>query len=59
MEQASLFDIPTNKPLASRMRPRNLNEFVGQDHLLGENKLLRKMIETDHISSMIFWGPQV
>ena len=57
MEQASLFDIPTNEPLASRMRPRNLNEFVGQDHLLGENKLLRKMIETDHISSMIFWGP--
>lgn len=57
MEQASLFENPTNEPLASRMRPRNLDEFVGQTHLLGENKLLRKIIESDHISSMIFWGP--
>ena len=57
MEQTSLFDLPTNEPLASRMRPRNLSEFVGQNHLIGENKLLRKMIESDHISSMIFWGP--
>ncbi len=57
MEQTSLFDLPTNEPLASRMRPRNLREFVGQSHLIGENKLLRKMIESDHISSMIFWGP--
>ena len=57
MEQESLFDIPTNEPLASRMRPRNLNEFVGQKHLIGDNKLLRKMILADRISSMIFWGP--
>ena len=57
MEQASLFENPTNEPLASRMRPRNLDEFVGRTHLLGENKLLRKIIESDHISSMIFWGP--
>ena len=57
MEQESLFDIPTNEPLASRMRPRNLNEFVGQKHLIGVNKLLRKMILADRISSMIFWGP--
>ena len=57
MEQASLFDLPTNEPLASRMRPRNLNEFVGQKHLIGDNKLLRKMILADRISSMIFWGP--
>ena len=57
MEQASLFENPTNEPLASRMRPRNLDEVVGQTHLLGENKLLRKIIESDHISSMIFWGP--
>ena len=57
MEQESLFDIPTNEPLASRMRPRNLNEFVGQKHLIGNNKLLRKMILADRISSMIFWGP--
>ena len=44
MEQASLFDMSVNEPLASRMRPRNLNEFVGQDHLIGENKILKKMI---------------
>ena len=57
MEQSSLFDLPFNEPLASRMRPRSLEEFVGQEHLLGENKLLRKMIEGDQISSIIFWGP--
>ena len=57
MEQASLFEIPMNEPLASRMRPTKLSEFVGQTHLLGENKLLRKIIESDHVSSMIFWGP--
>ncbi len=57
MEQTSLFEISTNEPLASRMRPRNLSEFVGQTHLLGENKILRKIIESDNVSSMIFWGP--
>ena len=57
MYQQSLFEIPTNEPLASRMRPRNLTEFAGQAHLIGEGKLLRKMIESDNISSMIFWGP--
>ena len=57
MHQQSLFEIPTNEPLASRMRPRNLTEFAGQTHLIGEGKLLRKMIESDNISSMIFWGP--
>ena len=57
MEQTSLFEKPMNEPLASRMRPRNLSEFVGQKHLLGENKILRKMIESDHVPSMIFWGP--
>jgi putative ATPase len=44
-------------PLADRMRPRTLNEIVGQDHLLGEGKILRQAIETDHIPSMILWGP--
>ena len=58
MEQASLFDTSLIEPLAYRMRPRNLNEFVGQEHLIGENKILRKIIESDHIPSMIFWGPQ-
>ena len=57
MYQQSLFEVPTNEPLASRMRPRNLTEFAGQTHLIGEGKLLRKMIESDNISSMIFWGP--
>lgn len=57
MYQQSLFEVPINEPLASRMRPRNLTEFAGQTHLIGEGKLLRKMIESDNISSMIFWGP--
>lgn len=45
------------QPLASRMRPRDLSEFVGQEHLVGEGKLLRQMIERDQIPSMILWGP--
>ena len=57
MEQASLFDTSLIEPLAYRMRPRNLNEFVGQEHLIGENKILQKIIESDHIPSMILWGP--
>ena len=59
MEQLSLFD--QNKdlgaPLASRLRPQTLEEFVGQKHLLGEGKMLRQLIEKDQLSSMIFWGP--
>jgi len=57
MHQQSLFDSPTNEPLASRIRPNSLQEFIGQTHLVGEGKILRKMIESDNISSMIFWGP--
>ena len=57
MEQTSLFEKPMNEPLASRMRPTKLSEVVGQTHLIGENKLFRRMIESDNISSMIFWGP--
>lgn len=57
MEQQSLFDNQNNQPLASRLRPRNLDEFVGQQHLIGEGKVLRKLIEEDRISSLIFWGP--
>ena len=45
------------QPLASRMRPQTLDEIIGQDHLLGEGKILRTMIEDDVIPSMIFWGP--
>ncbi|RXT14765.1 replication-associated recombination protein A [Ammoniphilus sp. CFH 90114] len=45
------------QPLAARMRPRNLNEFIGQEHILGVGKLLRRAIEADQISSLIFYGP--
>ena len=57
MEQVSLFSSFHSEPLASRMRPIHLEEFVGQGHLIGEGKILRKMIESDNVSSMIFWGP--
>lgn len=61
MEQLSLFtDSPSQysqAPLASRMRPETLDEYVGQQHLVGQGMLLRQLIEKDQISSMIFWGP--
>lgn len=58
MEQMSLFDNrEETSPLASRLRPKTLEEFVGQKHLLGQGKMLRMLIEKDQISSMIFWGP--
>lgn len=58
MEQLSLFDDrKQNAPLASRLRPESLEEYVGQEHLIGEGKILRKLIESDQVSSMIFWGP--
>jgi putative ATPase len=44
-------------PLAERMRPRTLDEFEGQEHLLGPGKLLRQLIEADQLTSLIFWGP--
>lgn len=47
----------TAAPLAERMRPRGLDEIVGQQHLLGEGKLLRRLIEQDQLSSLILWGP--
>ena len=57
MEQQTLFGGDDLQPLAARLRPRTLEEFVGQAHLLGEGKVLRRLIESDRISSMIFWGP--
>ncbi|WP_455616527.1 replication-associated recombination protein A [Eisenbergiella sp.] len=59
MEQMSLFDDNriTYDPLASRLRPSGLDEFVGQKHLIGEGKVLRRLIDQDMVSSMIFWGP--
>ena len=56
-EQLSLFQRPEAAPLAARLRPETLEEFVGQSQLLGEGKVLRRLIENDNISSMIFWGP--
>ena len=60
----SLFDIETpapdndaGRPLADRMRPRNIDEFVGQQHILGPGKPLRRQIESGHLSSCILWGP--
>ena len=58
MEQMSLFEAaPVPAPLASRLRPESLDDYVGQQHLVGKGKLLRNLIEQDAISSMIFWGP--
>jgi len=48
---------PSLVPLAERMRPRTVDEIVGQDHILGPNTLLREAIETDQVPSLIFWGP--
>ena len=57
MEQMTLFDREMPQPLAARLRPRNLEEYAGQTHLLGKGKVLRRLIESDQVSSMIFWGP--
>lgn len=56
-EQLSLFDQAPVQPLAARLRPETLEDYVGQTHLLGPGKVLRNLIEQDQISSMIFWGP--
>lgn len=56
-EQPTFFENQENLPLAARLRPRTLSEFAGQTHLLGEGKVLRRLIESDKIGSMIFWGP--
>ncbi len=47
----------TNQPLADRMKPKELDEFVGQDHLVGKNSILRQSIESGNIPSFILWGP--
>lgn len=58
MKQQTFFNLENvNQPLADRLRPKNLDEFVGQEHLLGKGKILRNLIESDRVSSMIFWGP--
>ena len=58
MKQESLFaNSGQNEPLANRVRPQNLAQFVGQEQLLGPGKILREIIDNDQVSSMIFWGP--
>src|SRR5512143_2342699 len=61
--QAELFEeneresVKREAPLADRMRPQTLDEFVGQDHLLSRGKVMSQAIESDHLPSMILWGP--
>lgn len=57
MHQESLFEQPKQEPLASRMRPQTLDQIVGQQHLLGVNQMLRRLIDADRVPSMILWGP--
>ncbi len=57
MHQESFFEQPKQEPLASRMRPQTLDQIVGQQHLLGANQMLRRLIDADRVPSMILWGP--
>ena len=57
MRQDSLFASSLQEPLANRMRPLTLDEYVGQRHLLAKGRTLRQLIENDLVPSMIFWGP--
>ncbi len=56
-EQMTLSDRSVPQPLPARVRPETIDEIVGQEHLLGPGKVLRRIIEQDAVSSMIFWGP--
>ena len=57
MEQTGFFDGAAAEPLAARMRPRDLDGFIGQEHLVGKGKILRRLIEEDRVPSMVLWGP--
>ena len=56
-EKSEKANIDRAQPLAARMRPRSLDEFIGQEHLLGEGKLLRRLVTSDRLGSVIFFGP--
>ena len=56
-QQDGLFDAQVPRPLADQMRPKTLDEVVGQDHLLGRDGAIRRMLEADRLASMILWGP--
>ena len=55
--QKSLFSSPDNEPLAARVRPQTLDDFAGQEHLIAPGQIVRRIIDSDKIPSMIFWGP--
>ena len=59
MSENSLFEQIKleSEPLAARMRPRNLDEYIGQDHIVGKGRLLRRAIAADQLTSVIFYGP--
>ena len=57
MKQKSLFEDMSKEPLANRLRPETLEEYVGQQHLIGKGKILYQLINSDIVPSMIFWGP--
>lgn len=57
MQQGSIFEDQANEPLASRLRPENLDQVFGQTHLLGPGKILRELITQDRVTSMVLWGP--
>lgn len=59
LKQESLFagSSKANQPLAYRVRPTTLDQFVGQEQLVGKGKVLREIIESDQLPSLIFWGP--
>lgn len=59
MEQMTLFDRELPQPLAARLRPQSLEEYAGQTHLLEKGKVLRRLIENDQVSSMIFGDHRV
>lgn len=59
MEEISLFQTSVvQQPLAARLRPRTIDDIIGQRHILGENRILRRLIEHDTVPSMIFGGRQ-
>ena len=57
MADALFENTKTHEPLAARMRPRNLDEYIGQDHIVGKGRLLRRAIAADQLTSVIFYGP--
>src|SRR5690606_15883950 len=53
----TLFEGKTNQPLAERLRPKSLDDMIGQQHLVGKDGLIRQLLANDQLASLIFWGP--